>query len=306
MSASVRVDGRALADARVEFFGALAGYNRYEALGRLTHLWSTCTELGRYALPSRLVDSILGPKGSQYLIEAELGEAFDGLVRVKGTKTRIEWLSTKRGTAVVGGEIRASTAKRGPDGRMLAENQIAQEMRFNPANASEPATAGQIAGPAVQPKPSAPIPALVLEALDTYSELHTDAECVELEKTSSSPPPTSLVPTSPVVATMQLANGDEFPLTESDVAQWSESFPAVDVMQALRAMRAWCLAKPNRRKTKRGVKAFIVHWLSRDQDRGGVRARAGPEQLTRKGQEIQAALAAGDPNMFAEFSRARR
>ena len=36
-----------------------------------------------------------------------------------------------------------------------------------------------------------------------------------------------------------------------------------------RKMRAWSLANPNQRKTARGVNAFIVRWLSREQDKGG-------------------------------------
>ena len=36
-------------------------------------------------------------------------------------------------------------------------------------------------------------------------------------------------------------------------------------------MRGWCLANPARRKTRRGVRAFINEWLSRAQDKGGTR-----------------------------------
>ena len=33
-------------------------------------------------------------------------------------------------------------------------------------------------------------------------------------------------------------------------------------------MKAWCDANPSRKKTRRGVKAFIVKWLSKEQDKG--------------------------------------
>ena len=41
----------------------------------------------------------------------------------------------------------------------------------------------------------------------------------------------------------------------------------MDIDQELRNIRGWCLANPSRRKTKRGVKAFINSWLSRSQDK---------------------------------------
>ena len=67
-----------------------------------------------------------------------------------------------------------------------------------------------------------------------------------------------------------------YAVTEDDLAEWTEAFPGVDVMQALRALRQWNLAKPSRRKTARGVRAHIVSWLTRDQDRGpAARANGG-------------------------------
>lgn len=99
---------------------------------------------------------------------------------------------------------------------------------------------------------------------------------------------------SPIVATIPLASGEEHPVSRSDVAGWSRSFPAVDVMQSLRTMREWCLANPARRKTKRGVRQFIVGWLTRDQDRGGARAPPAPNASAMSKQErgMRAAFAA--------------
>jgi hypothetical protein len=34
-------------------------------------------------------------------------------------------------------------------------------------------------------------------------------------------------------------------------------------------MKAWSDANPSNRKTRRGVKSFIVKWLIREQDKGG-------------------------------------
>lgn len=37
-------------------------------------------------------------------------------------------------------------------------------------------------------------------------------------------------------------------------------------------MRGWLDANPQKRKTKRGIKAFVVRWLAKEQDKGGSRA----------------------------------
>ncbi|MCZ4089350.1 hypothetical protein O3W52_04525 [Ensifer psoraleae] len=43
----------------------------------------------------------------------------------------------------------------------------------------------------------------------------------------------------------------------------------MNVRQQLAAMRSWLNANPKQRKTSKGMKRFVVSWLSRDQDRGG-------------------------------------
>jgi hypothetical protein len=39
----------------------------------------------------------------------------------------------------------------------------------------------------------------------------------------------------------------------------------VDVLQQLRAMRSWCVANPDKRKTRAGIGRFIVNWLAKGQ-----------------------------------------
>lgn len=74
---------------------------------------------------------------------------------------------------------------------------------------------------------------------------------------------------TPPVAQLPLNDGSLFDVTEEDYTKWCGLYPSVDVMQALRSMAGWLDAKPERRKTRRGIRAFITSWLSRDQDRGG-------------------------------------
>lgn len=63
-----------------------------------------------------------------------------------------------------------------------------------------------------------------------------------------------------------LVDSTEFRVPEKDIAEWVAAFPAVDVRQQLREMRAWAMANPSRRKTRRGINAFAVRWLAKAQD----------------------------------------
>ena len=76
-----------------------------------------------------------------------------------------------------------------------------------------------------------------------------------------------------VVCTIPLVSGMH-EVAQRDVDEWMQAYPGVDVPQQLRAMRQWSLANPTRRKTKRGVRRFIVSWLARQQD-SGPRANGG-------------------------------
>lgn len=75
-------------------------------------------------------------------------------------------------------------------------------------------------------------------------------------------------PTEPSVIQIVLNDKSFFDITQKQIDEWKELFPAVDVMQELRKMKAWCDANPERRKTRRGVNRFIVSWLGKEQDKG--------------------------------------
>ena len=79
---------------------------------------------------------------------------------------------------------------------------------------------------------------------------------------------------APPVIQIPLNDGSVFPVTQDDINNWQELYPAVDVTQELRKMKGWCEANPTRKKTKAGVKRFINGWLAKEQDRGrGTGAR---------------------------------
>jgi len=67
----------------------------------------------------------------------------------------------------------------------------------------------------------------------------------------------------------------EYAVREELVEQLQELYPAVDVREELRKLKAWNIANPKRRKTKSGIKRHIITWLSRAQD-SAKNARASP------------------------------
>ena len=79
----------------------------------------------------------------------------------------------------------------------------------------------------------------------------------------------------PPEITLPLNDGTEHPVTQSDVLEWCGLYPAVDVRQELRNMRGWLLSNPTRRKTARGINAFVVSWLQKEQNKGGSAGSTG-------------------------------
>lgn len=74
-------------------------------------------------------------------------------------------------------------------------------------------------------------------------------------------------PSEPAVISIPLIDKTEFDVTQSMLHEWEQTYPAVIVIQQLREMRQWCTANPANKKTRRGVTAFIVRWLGREQDK---------------------------------------
>lgn len=85
-------------------------------------------------------------------------------------------------------------------------------------------------------------------------------------------------PAPPPAITLPLNTGAEFPITAAQVREFTDLYPAADVMAELRKMRGWLIANPANRKTKAGVLRFVTRWLGKEQDKGAPTAqpRAGP------------------------------
>jgi hypothetical protein len=85
-------------------------------------------------------------------------------------------------------------------------------------------------------------------------------------------------PGEPPAIGIPLIDGTDHAVTNADVCEWVTAYPGVDVMQQLREMRTWCKANPTNRKTPRGINAFIVKWLGREQDKGGLPSLPNKQQ----------------------------
>jgi len=110
--------------------------------------------------------------------------------------------------------------------------------------------------------------ATVLQLLPQEQKQKQDQE----QEGSDDPPEAGSSPPSGFA--IPLNDGTEWPVQTALLAEWKHSFPAVNVEQELRSMRAWANANPAKRKTRRGVQSHIVRWLQKAQDTP-TRARSG-------------------------------
>lgn len=93
------------------------------------------------------------------------------------------------------------------------------------------------------------------------------------EQSSIACPTESALPPPDPVELLPLSDKTEYAVLEDDVQKWAEAFPGVNVVAELKRMKVWLTANPRKRKTRRGINAFVVSWLTRQQDRGGGRSR---------------------------------
>ena len=78
-----------------------------------------------------------------------------------------------------------------------------------------------------------------------------------------------LAASAPPVISLPLNDGTFYDVSEEQCHEWAGLYPAVDVIQQLRGMLGWLNANPSKKKTRRGIPAFINRWLAKEQDRGG-------------------------------------
>lgn len=92
--------------------------------------------------------------------------------------------------------------------------------------------------------------------------IEANASCPETKKSSPGPDPE---PES-LLSFPCDGNPGVWNLIESQVSEWSKLFPSLDILAECRKALAWSSASPDRRKTSRGMKRFLVSWLTRATD----------------------------------------
>jgi len=103
----------------------------------------------------------------------------------------------------------------------------------------------------------------VSDHLERETEERQSKETEKETEISSAP----LRVTLPAIVSLPLNDKTEFDATQRHVDEWATAYPAVNVVQKLREMRAWCLSNPTNRKTRRGIEAFVNRWLAKEQDK---------------------------------------
>lgn len=107
---------------------------------------------------------------------------------------------------------------------------------------------------------------------DGTLEKETETETETEKETEGSSAP--LCVALPAIVSLPLNDRTDFDVNQSHVSEWESAYPAVNVVQKLREMRAWCLANPTNRKTRRGIESFINRWLAKEQNRSGRNDRS--------------------------------
>lgn len=144
------------------------------ALGMCTRLWLACTRRGEAELPQWLVEQILGERGPEALVEAELaswsagrGDSKTRRLRIAGAAKHCLWMSSsndqlKQEQRRKGGESRAKTSSRQLDGTFApgpADHPApSSSSEISSASASDQDLGDAPASPPLITEPSGPDP----------------------------------------------------------------------------------------------------------------------------------------------------
>ena len=75
-----------------------------------------------------------------------------------------------------------------------------------------------------------------------------------------------------------LITGKEWRPSKKEILQWSTSYPDADLTGELRRIEEWFQKHPDRRRTERGMHAFVKVWLDRK-----IRGAAVSQHGTKRG-----------------------
>lgn len=189
-------------DERFEVLGGIAGYNRHEALGRLTSLWAWCRDRGLqdapegsdgYVISEGVIVAFLGERGVNAILgggvdDLALGVRVESGIYLRGTSEAVAALRKIARTASAGGKARAAAPRVGgkfasascePAGDQPATSQEPSgdqpETSREPAPTSVPPTSYLLPPDQNEPSPDARAPARATGFADRRSKLSHDA-----------------------------------------------------------------------------------------------------------------------------------
>jgi hypothetical protein len=92
----------------------------------------------------------------------------------------------------------------------------------------------------------------------------------EREAEQSSPRPSERSSRTPIPGLRFACDGKipEWDVAAEDLVEWKTAFPSIDIEAECRKALVWTKANPARRKTARGMPAFLVGWFGRTQNQG--------------------------------------
>lgn len=106
--ACVRIEDSVWTDPRFVLLGKLMGTNKFDSIGRVSQVWSYCTDKQTYYLSETMINTLTERSDfAKLLCEKDVELAVFNekrkLFRIRGTKGRIEWLSSWRKNSEKGG-----------------------------------------------------------------------------------------------------------------------------------------------------------------------------------------------------------
>lgn len=113
-----------------------------------------------------------------------------------------------------------------------------------------------------------------IDIRDRDKEIEIDIDNIYTSGVLEASPP----PKGDIFIKLPLISKKNYTIYKQDVDAWQGLYPACDVKQELRKMAGWLDANPANRKTERGIKRFVVNWLSREQDRAKTEKPQNPQK----------------------------
>lgn len=127
--------------------------------------------------------------------------------------------------------------------------------------------------------PSKPLQSPSEASTSTITITNTNTKTKSSELCESSKPPPDVVLEIPLAHKRKSGDPEMHPVCQTEIDDWSESYPGVDVLQELKSLRQWNISNKRKRKSRTGIRKHITSWLSKTQNDTSNR-RAPPHKAT--------------------------